>query len=234
MAYNAYNSSIESHFLAVLIQYPEIWGEVSLATEKDFSQAMAPIFSVIRLQLETIPPAPVTAVILADKLNGYGVNASKLGGMEPYDYIWALQKIPIKKEDGITLLTEIKLLTVRRELVNKCHEAERLLKETPANKFDEMVSIVDKTLSSVTTEYYTTNDTLNLFTGMEEKIEEEGKSPLNEDDCGFTGPFPSINDTIGSMTYQGAFVVVGARTNVGKSSLSWYYNKDWIFQSSIQ
>lgn len=224
MSYTPYNPEIESHFLAVLIQYPTIFGDVSLASEKDFSAVHRPIYSVIRQQLEAMPPAPVSTVILADKLKTYGVAAAKLGGVEPYDYIWALSVKPIKQDDGVSLLKELKLLTVRRELVEKCQQAERALRDTPAERFEEMVSIVDKTLSSITTEYYTTNDTLNLFTGMEAKIEEEGNTPLTDEQAGFLGPFPSINETIGSMTYRGALVVIGARTETGKSSLSWFYN----------
>jgi replicative DNA helicase len=124
MAYSPFNPEIESHFLAALIQYPETYGEVSLAAEKDFSAVHRPIYSVIRQQLEATPPAPVTTVILADKLKTYGVNASNLAGVEPYDYIWALSAKPVKKDEAVGLLKELKLITVRRELVEKCRDAE--------------------------------------------------------------------------------------------------------------
>lgn len=225
MAYSPFNPEIESHFLAHLLQYPAEYGETgALITEKDFSPVHRPIYSVVRQQLEATPPQPVTTVILADKLKAYGVDASKLAGVEPYDYLWALSAKPIKKDEGVSLRDQLKLLSVRRELVDKCREAEKSLKETPPDRFDEMVSIVDRALTSVNTEYYRGTDTTNLFAGMEDKIEEEGNNPPADGEVdGYNGPFPSFNEVFGPLTYPGAFSLVGARSGAGKSSLSWFY-----------
>ncbi len=224
MAYSAFNPEIESHFLACLIQYSECYGEVSLANDKDFSPVHRPIYSVIRQQLEATPPAPVTTVILADKLRSYGVDASKLSGVEPYDYMWALSAKPVKKDEAVGLLKELKLLTVRRELVDKCKDAERQLREMPPERFDEMVAVVDRTLSSVNTEYYRGGDSQNLFDGMEAKIEEEGNNPPKDGVVdGYLGPFPSFNEVFGPLIYRGSMALVGARSGAGKSSLSWFY-----------
>jgi replicative DNA helicase len=225
MAYNAFNPEIESHFLACLVQYgPDVYGEVSLASERDFSPIHKPIFSVIRQQLDANPPGPVTTVILADKLKSYGVDASRLSGVEPYDYMWALSAKPVKKDEAMSLFKELKLLTVRRELVDKCKEAERSLKETPPDQFDKMIGIVDQALSSVNTEYYKGGDTHNIFTGMEAKIEEEGNNPPKDGiSDGYYGPFPSFNDVFGPIVYPGSLALVGARSGAGKSSLSWFY-----------
>jgi hypothetical protein len=149
MPYLPFDPEIESHFLATLVQYPQAWGEVSLAAEKDFSLIHRPIFSVVRQHLDSPGAGPITTILLADKLKSYGVDASKLSGVEPYDYIWALQAKPVRQEDAPNLLKKLRLLTVRRELVDKCKEAEKALRDTGADKFDEMVGIVDKTLSSV-------------------------------------------------------------------------------------
>lgn len=225
MSYSAYNPEIESHFLACLVQYgAEVYGEVSLITEKDFSAVHRPIFSVIRQQLETVPAAPVTTVILADKLKAYGVDASKLSGVEPYDYIWALSAKPVAKEDATGLLKELKLITVRRELVEKCREAEAKLRETPADKFDEMVGIVDKTLSSVNTEYYSGGESTDLFSTLESVVEERGNNPIDSDSMGYMGPIPSMNKTLGgALISPSSLTVLTARTANGKSAFSFFY-----------
>lgn len=223
MAYSPYNPEIESHFLASLVQFgPAVWGEVSLAKESDFSPVHRPIFSVVRQQLEAA--APMSTVILADKLKSYGVDASKLSGVEPYDYIWALSAKPVKKDETNGLLKKLKLITVRRDLVDRCKDAEKALRDTDADDFDGMVGIVDKTLTSVSTEYYSTNDTTNLFSGMIDKIEEEGNNPPKDGIVdGFLGPLPSLNEVFGPLSYPGSFSLVGARSGAGKSSLSWFY-----------
>ncbi len=223
MAYSAFNPEIESHFLAAVIQFPETYGEVSLANEKDFSPVHRPIYSVIRQQLESTPAAPVTTVILADKLKAYGVDASKLAGVEPYDYMWALSAKPVKRDEAVGLLKELKLITVRRELVDKCKEAERALKETPPERFDEMVGIVDKALSSVNTEYYKASSTIDIFESIIDITEERGNNPVTADSIGYQGPFPSLNSTLGNLVFPGSLTVLAARTGQSKSSLSFFY-----------
>lgn len=222
MAYIPYNPEIESHFLAALTQYPDIWGEVSLAKESDFSVIHRPIFSVLRQQLES--GAPVSTVILADKLKSYGVTASHLADVEPYDYIWALGAKPVNRADGISLLKELKLITVRRDLINRCKTAEKALKDTPAAQFDQMISIVDKTLSSVQTEYYRDDGATDLFATLESRVEELGNNPVDSDSMGYTGPLPSINMTLGgSLISPSSLTVLTARTANGKSAFSFFY-----------
>ena len=93
MSYSEYNPEIESHFIGSLIQYPECWGEVSLAKDTDFSPVNSSIFAVIRQQLDKVPPEPVSIVILSDKLNQFGITAARLGGIDTYDYLWALHAV---------------------------------------------------------------------------------------------------------------------------------------------
>lgn len=221
MSYTPFNPEIESHFLACLTQFPDIWGEVSLAKESDFSPIHRPIFSVIRQQLEAAQP--VSTVILADKLKSYGVTAAHLADVEPYDYVWALGAKPVSKGDGVSLLKELKLITVRRDLIDRCKTAEKALKDTPAAAFDQMISIVDKTLTSVQTEYYTSSSTIDLFEDIIDVTETRGNNPVTADTIGYQGPFPSLNATLGNLVFPGSLTVLAARTGQSKSSLSFFY-----------
>ena len=218
-----YSPEIEQHMLGWLLNNSESWGEVSFAAEKDFSPVRQRIFSVIRQQLDASPPQPVSPVILTEKLKSYG--QSTTGEVDTLVYLEGLQRRGrlIEKKEGVELLKQLKRLTVKRELVEKCEEAKRNVLK--AESFDEMVGVVDKTLSSVNTQYFSTGDTTKIFEGMIDKIEEEGNNPLKDGEIvGPVGPFPSITETIGSLSYRGAWVTVGARTSSGKSSLSWFYN----------
>jgi len=219
MSHKLFDVEVEKHFLGSLLQYPESWGEVSLAATNDFSTVHQPIFQIIKQQLDSTPPQPVTPVILADKLKTYNVDL----GVDAFIYLDALRLKPVKKEDAENLFKELKKLTVRRELIASCDSAKQQLLKTDANTFDEMVGIVDKTLSSVNTQYFK-NDHLNLFTGMVDKIEEEGNNPLSEEEQrGYDGPFPSFNRIFSSIIYPSSMILTGARSGVGKSSLSWFY-----------
>lgn len=225
MAYQAYNPEIESHFLASLIQFGgDVYGDVSLASEKDFSLIHKPIFSVVRQQLEAAPNEPLTTVLIAERLKAYGVDASKLAGVEPYDYIWALAAKPATKEGVRSIFEKLKKITVRRELVEKLKEGEKALRETDAESFSDMVGIVDRTLSSVKTEYYRPNEATDLMGSLEAIVEERGNNPIDSDSMGYLGPLPSLNKTIGSaLVSPGSLSVVTARTSNGKSAFSFFY-----------
>lgn len=215
-----YNLEIEKHFLSTLLQFPQTWGEVAIPDlgQHDFSDVHKPLFNVIKQQLDS--QQPVTTIILVEKLKSYNIN---LEGIDPYVYLEALRMKPIKATDSIELLKELKKTTVRRELIEKCRSIEKELVAKPNAGFDEMVNVVDRTLTSINTDYYK-GETIDIFEGIENMIEDRGNNPINADDLGFQGPFPSINATLGSLVFPGSFSVVAARTGGSKSSLSFYYN----------
>lgn len=225
MSYQAYNPEIESHFLATLIQFgPAVYSDVTLASEKDFSPVHKPIYSVLRQALESAPDEPLTTVLIAERLKAYGVDASKLAGVEPYDYIWALSAKPVTKDGMTGLFEKLKKITVRRELVEKLKEGEKALRETDAESFSDMVGIVDKTLTSVNTEYYRPPEATDVMDSIESIVEERGNNPIDADSMGYLGPLPSLNKTIGSaLISPSSLTVLTARTANGKSAFSFFY-----------
>lgn len=220
----SYLLDIEQHLIGLLLNHgADIWQDVSLLAPKDASLVNRSVITVIRQQLEQTPPGAVTPVVLVERLKSYGV--SDIGGVDILTYLNGLYQRGklIEAKSAVDLLKELKRATVKRELMEACDEAKRKLGQ--ANTLEEMVSTVDKTLTSINTNYFRTAETLNIFSGMEDKIEEEGNDPLKDGEMvGAIGPFPSITNTIGSLSYRSAWVTVGARTNQGKSSLSWFYN----------
>ena len=221
-----YNLEIEKHVLSLLIQKPEVWADMHLVNEKDFSQAHRPIFSVLQQQIESnIKNPSVSSVILAEKLKMYNITLE--GGVDAYDYFEALKLKSVDEKDALNLTKELKRTTVRRELIDKCSELAKELTKKEAASFEEMTDIVDRGLSSIGTNYFKADETVLLFEDIEQIVEDLGDNPLDSDDLGYMGPFDSINKTIGSLIYQGAFNVVGSRTGGGKSSLGFFYNC-WI------
>ena len=192
--------------------------------QSDFNSFRKTVFSVLKGQLDSIPQGSVNPVMLVEKLSSLGV--SDFDGVKPIDYLNGLATIfPINTSKGLDVVKELKKWTVRRELVDKCDEAKAKLvsPQTPQKPIDEIVGIVDKALSDIGTKYYQ-SETDGLFDDIIEIVEDRGNNPINPEEMGFMGPFASINRTIGSCSYPGAFTVIAARAKAGKSTISFFYN----------
>jgi len=218
-----YSPEIEQHFLGLLLNNPEIWGEVSMIEEKDFGEVRRPVYQVIRQQLESVPVQPVSPVILVEKLKTYG--KTTIGDVDALVYLEGLLRLGrlIEKKNGIEFLKEIKKQTVKRELIQKCEEAK--IQVAKSDTLDQMIGAVDKTLTSVNTEYFTTNTfTEVLGDGIIELIEERGNNPQDPNSLGYTGPLPSFNDTFGAdLIAPSALTICAARTANGKSAFGFFY-----------
>lgn len=216
-----YLIDIEQHLIGLLLNAPEVWSEVNMIANKDFSKVRHRIIDVIRQQLDVVPQGSVSPVILADKLKSYSV--TDIGGVDPLIYLNGIERLGkgIKVTEGVNLLKALKLATVKRELLEACDEAKR---EIQAGKtLDDMVGAVDKTLSGVNTNYFRSETSL-MFEGFIDDMEQRRETPIKAEEMGFQGPFPSMNATLGSLVFPASLVVVGARTGGSKSALGFFYN----------
>lgn len=214
-----YSQEVEQHFLGLLLNYPDLWSEISFAAEKDFSPVRQRVFSVIRQQLELTPPQSVSPVILTEKLKSYG--QSTTGEVDTLTYLEGLQRRGrlIEKKEAMDLLKELKKLTVKRELLAKCDEAK--VRVAKAETLTEMTEAVTATIASVNTDYFKSGQTEDMFDGMMELIEERGNRQTEE--LGYVGVLPSIDATVGPLFHRGSFCNISARSGVGKSSIGFFY-----------
>lgn len=216
-----FNVEIEGALLATLLQHPEVFSECYLIGESDWSDTNRPIFAVIKQQLSQVPAGSVSPISLAEKLKGYSITT--VSGIEVLPYLEGLTIKCIQKSDAGATARELKRYTVRRELIRQVEQTRAELISKPNLSFDEMTKLVESGLSNITTGYYK-EETVNLMTNLVEIIEKQGENPLKDDEMGYLSPFPSINATLGAISYSGSLTVVGARTGGSKSSLAWYYN----------
>ncbi len=216
-----YSVEVEADSLATLLQHPDIYGDFYLIDRADFSRVYQPIWDILVLQLSQTPPGSVTPMMLTERLKGLGVTSLE-GGVEVMPVLEGLITRYVERKEAPNLARELKRLTVRRQLIGKMESARKELVETPNASFESMGSIVEKALTDVTTEYYKP-ETTEVFENMVRIVEERAAKPLKPEEMGFLGPFKSINETIGSLSYHGSYTVVGARSAVGKSSLGWFY-----------
>jgi len=216
-----YNLEIEHSALAALLQHPKTWGDFYLIGRDDFSKLNQPLWDLISAQLSVSPQGSVAPLILAEKMKSYGT--ATIDSVDVYDLLSGLTLRFVEEKDAPHLARELKRLTVRRQLVDKMDVARKELIARPAASFEEMTGLVEKQLSSVTTEYHKPDVEEVMGEGMITEIEYRADNPLTAETSGFLGPFPSINKTFAALTYRGSYTVVGSRSGGGKSSLGWYY-----------
>jgi hypothetical protein len=218
---NLHNLELERHFFSSLMKNPEQWGEVGSFTDsKDFSEVHKPIYNVFKLQLDQNPPKPVQPVILADVIKQHSI---PLDGITPYEYLQAIELIPVGKDSCMDFTKEIKRLSIRRDLISKCKAVESELVKGKDKSAEDMIGLVEKELNDVNIKYIQ-QDSQEIFSNLIEVIEEKGNNPQDLTSYGLMGPFESINKTLGSLSYPSAFVTVGARSGNGKSSLGFHVN----------
>lgn len=218
---SSYLPEVEQHLIGLILNHPQVWADLQLITDQDISEARRNIYRIIRQQLDVVPQGSVSPVILSERLKTFGIN--EIGGIDILIYLDSLERRGrnLKPESAVEFAREIKTASVRRQLMEKCDEAKAKIRDSKS--FTDMAAIVDKTLSSVSTEYYQVNTTL-MFDGFIDEMERRRENPVKAEDLGFQGPFPSLNSTLGSITYPGSFVVIGARTGGQKSALGFFYN----------
>ncbi len=217
-----YNAEIEKFVLAGLLLYPDTWGDVNMVLkDTDFAKTNRPIFSVLKQQLDKSPPESIAPIVIAERLKSYSV-VSLDGGVSVLDYLDALRILPIDKKEVTNLVKQLKQTTVKRDLVNICESVKNELIHGKDKSFSEMTSLVESSISGITTSYFKEETTL-LFNGLVEEMEEKRNNIQPLDKSLLLYPFQSWNSVLSGIS-PSEFMVTGARTGVGKSSLGFFIN----------
>ena len=217
-----YNPEVESSLIAALVQYGiDVWADLTLINEGDFSPTNRSIFALVKQELDKTPPGAVTPLMIAERAKGIGL---RIENVEILDLLEALRIRFVQKKDVADLARELRRITVRRQLVEKAHAVQRELVARPNASFEEMTGLVEKTLSSINTEYHNASEFTNVFDSIIEVTERRADNPLDASTMGYMGPFQTMNRICGAITDKGLLVTVGARTGNQKSALGFHYN----------
>jgi replicative DNA helicase len=219
MAISLYSPEIEQHCLGLILRYPDLFADISFIAEKDFGTVRQRIYSVIRQQLEQVPAASVAPIILTEKLKSYGITA--IEGVDMFTYLDGLSNRGrmLDKEQIVPLAKELKKMTVKRELIDKCDEAKQ--KVMKADTVEDMSNAVTQTITDIGTSYYHEGNTTQLFKNMRARIEASGAA--EKEDLGYVGVIPSMDRTLGPLFRKGSFTNISSRSGGGKSSFGFYY-----------
>tara|TARA_B100000085_G_scaffold273922_1_gene289960 strand:+ start:10770 stop:12290 length:1521 start_codon:yes stop_codon:yes gene_type:complete len=212
-----YNYDLEAHLLSGLIQYPDVFFEISaFVSEKDFyseySSVNKSIFLITKSFIEE--GKPLDEVLIAEKIKLLGIKFEE--GLDCLEYIQSLLMRKIGKKSIIQTAKELKLLTVRRSICDVGKSLNKSMQSSNANSYQEIVEIADKIYHDNINVYESGEGSpQNIYDTMEEIIEERGDNPI--DDFGLEGPHQRLHEIYGSLLRPGNITVIVARSGIGKT-----------------
>ena len=209
-----YSIQIEKHVLGGLVKDPKVFADVErFVSEKDFiNEVHQTIFCVLRSCF--VNNEEIDSVVLAEKIKSIGISFKD--DVNIYDYIEAISFNTINKKGLLEACKELKKLTARRDIYNKCDDVKRFVKENGEKDIDEIVSTADHLYGDLIREFSSTDqEPEELYDGLQDLIEETGESP--EEDSGFSTPYPEFNRLYGGLRPGNLYAIV-ARPGQGKST----------------
>lgn len=215
---------LESHCLAGLIKHPDILPEIDNFVSDDCfycgeTSEHKIIFSITKKLI--LDNKKFDNVLIAQKISELNIN---LGDLSPFDYLEAITQFDINKEACIENFKELaKLKYLRDEYL----QAEKVKKSIVSNRSKpvlEIISEIDKLKNEKTAQIFQNKEEFTgLFSDIEDYIEGIADNPPKEDGILY-GPFNSINELYGPLHQPGNIVVIAARSGVGKTAFSFFYN----------
>lgn len=213
----------EKYCLGGLMKFPEIFPEIdSWVKEDTFGQSThRVIWSILKQSL--LKNESVTPTLVAQKIAN--LNIKTKDDISIFDYLNAISFSQITSKGTIDNFKELVKLAVLRELVQSSDKAKKFVLENKNKELKEIVSGVDGINNEKVANLYQNidSDVKNIFDDVESMIEGIANDPPNPDDF-LMGPFPSINSLYGSLHKSSNVTLIAARTGVGKSAWSMYYN----------
>lgn len=218
-----YSLQSEKHALSSICRNPDILYEIDgWFTSTDFYQDIhATIYTIVKQII--LNKEQLDGVLVAQKIANLGIKFNQ--EISIYDYVNSLFRISATKEVGIESFKEVLKLRVRRNLVDGARDIAQFVQKNGEIKLGEVVSGCDKIYGDLVESLQKSLESTgyDLFSDIEKKIEGLADNPPDESKY-MLGPFPTINRIYGSLSRPGNLTVIGARSGIGKTSISMFYN----------
>lgn len=215
----------EKYCLGGLIKNPEIFSEIETWVKEDtFAQSTHKVIWGVLKQILLKQETP-TPVLIAQRITN--LNIKTKDDISIFDYLNAISFSQIAAKGTIDSFKELVKLKVLRELVQNSQRVQKFVIDNKGKEIKEIVSGVDSINNEQIINLYKNidEDVKNIFGDIEQVIEELGNS--THPDSFLYGPLPSVNRVYGSLHRPGNVTVLAARSGVGKSAFSMFYNL-WI------
>ena len=213
----------ERYSLACLLRFPSIYADISnFIDENDYTSKLnRTVFSAIKEAC--IEGGEVSPYLISSKLLNLGVTFEELNSVDLVGYLEELKLIQINELAGISFFKNLKKLTVRREIWQTAGNIQKAMKDAKDADIDTILDLADKLYSERMSLFVREGgqEFQSIYEGMEERFEADALLPIEDQ---LDGPFSTINSLFGSLNRMGNLTLIGARTGLGKTGLSTYYN----------
>jgi replicative DNA helicase len=210
-----YNVGYEKNVIAGIIQYPDVFMELSLIESSDFSRINGPIWAIIKNTIEN--KGEPTPIVLAERLKAIGI---KFEGIEPFDYLDSLRILPVDKRAIVGIAKELKKLSLIRNIHTQAGLLQKQVVEMKGAPAKDIFKALNDTIgNSITMLDSTESEAVDLYAGLEAFIEEKGNNPVEE--VGYKMPFKLWNEYYGGLRKGGVYITA-SRSGQGKSTFLSY------------
>ena len=212
---------LEKQLLSALIKYPNSFSVISpLISEDDFytahgSYVHQTIFKMIKRSQEGGSGEVLDEVILIERLKAASV--SFVDNIDIGDYIRGLLLKKVSEDSVLSIATELKTYSVRRDICEQCDLVNDTLKKATGASVPEVIRMADKIYNEKIDFYSQENmHPENIYDDIEEVLDDLADNP---EDPGMLSPhMPYLNRMYGSLLRPGNISVICARTGVGKTT----------------
>ncbi len=212
---------LEKQLLSALIKYPDSFTSISsLISEDDFytahgSYVHQTIYKMIKRSHESGAGEVLDEVILIERLKAASV--SFVDNIDIGDYIRSLLLKKTSEESVLSVATELKTYSVRRDISEQCGLIQDKLKKTSGASVPDLIRMADK-LYNEKIDFYSQENMRpkNIYDDIEEVLEDLADNP--RDQGMMTPHMPYLNRMYGSLLRPGNISVICARTGVGKTT----------------
>jgi replicative DNA helicase len=208
-----YSLQVERHVLSGLIRHQNLFADVDIfLNENDFyHEVHSTIYAVYKNTL--YKGEKIDKVLLAEKIKNLGISFKD--DINIYDYIDNLSFSQITEEATVSACKELMKLRIRREISQTAEKLSKFVKDNGDEDIDKIISQADAIYNDKISSYEINDEPVNLFTGLEDVVEEMGNNPKEE--VGLITPYPEFNRLYGGLKNGNIYAIV-SRPGQGKST----------------
>ena len=215
---------VERYCIATILKYPLLIADIlPFINEGDFNSKLnRTVFSVM-LGLAH-KHEDINELIIAEKITNLGITFPLELDGHILDYLESIKLISLSEKGGMDFFKQLKKNAVKREIADCGRALIKEMNEMGDASIEEILGLADRVYSTKIGSFENSvggKDFSDIYEELEQIVEEIGNNP--QEDFGMMGPFNRINEVYGSLLRPGNITCIGARQNMGKSSLGHYY-----------
>ncbi len=225
MSKQIFSHQVEKHVLGGLIKYPQVFPDIApFISEKDFYQDVhSTIFSVIKQSV--LVNEKIDKVLIANKIKNLGISFKD--EINIFDYIENLSFQEITEQATMDACRELSKLRVCREIHGTFSDGQKYIENNLNDSIDEVISNCDKIYGNKISSYTFGKEPKNIFSNLEEMVEEKGNNPLKE--SGLETPYPEFNRMFGGLLPGNIYSII---SRPGEGKTTWI--NDMCFKTAIK